>query len=269
MIVGFLKAICNEFYTEFGTDPGNRWTIARLERNNFTFRNFSYAPYATDVTFQLPYRPSGTHEESKKYFSGKHKHYGFKTEVSTSQEKVCLVHPRACIKAPQWATSAGGWIFLSCCLVWSYNNRYILAECVFHGPLRLLNISEVRHATIYCLGCVWVQLICTFVGILFVIMICRWLTATKLVSTRLARSVPENAKGLKNVVARDVVREWTFSCALVLDLLPVCKHLNCEMTKFKILLLVFVQVNLNQNLRFWENDQMFSLIERLRKSKSR
>lgn len=48
------------------------------------FRNYPYALYATDVKFQPAYRPSGRFSEQKRYFSGKHKQYGFKLECSVA-----------------------------------------------------------------------------------------------------------------------------------------------------------------------------------------
>lgn len=45
-----------------------------------TFYGFSYAPYATVVTFQQAYVPSGIFEEGKMCFSGKHKLYGYTEE---------------------------------------------------------------------------------------------------------------------------------------------------------------------------------------------
>lgn len=47
-----------------------------------TFSNFKYARYATDVTFHQTNRPTGNMQEGKEYYSGKHKLYGYKTEVS-------------------------------------------------------------------------------------------------------------------------------------------------------------------------------------------
>ena len=46
------------------------------------FKHFSVACYATDVTFQPSFRCSGSLEEGKKYFSRKHKQYGYKIEIS-------------------------------------------------------------------------------------------------------------------------------------------------------------------------------------------
>ena len=48
------------------------------------FTNYPYALYATDVKFQPCFRPAGTHDESKRFFSNKHKLYGLKIEVSVA-----------------------------------------------------------------------------------------------------------------------------------------------------------------------------------------
>lgn len=56
--------------------------MEKLRKENQVFKNFKYARYATDVTFQQSFRPSGSIEEGKAYFSGKHKLYGYKVEVS-------------------------------------------------------------------------------------------------------------------------------------------------------------------------------------------
>ena len=54
------------------------------------FRVYGMARYATDVTFQQSNRPRGNHEEAKGYFSGKHKMYGYKTEVSVLPNGIAL-----------------------------------------------------------------------------------------------------------------------------------------------------------------------------------
>lgn len=46
------------------------------------FKNFQGAFYATEVTFQKSFRPSGNEAVGKIYFSGNHKIYGYKVEVS-------------------------------------------------------------------------------------------------------------------------------------------------------------------------------------------
>ena len=56
--------------------------MGKLFQSNKLFKNHPCARYATDVTFQQANRPSGSLEEGKKYYSGKHKLYGYKVEVS-------------------------------------------------------------------------------------------------------------------------------------------------------------------------------------------
>lgn len=50
--------------------------------NNNSFANFKFAMYATDVTFQQSFGPSGNLAEGKNYYSGKHLLYRYKVEVS-------------------------------------------------------------------------------------------------------------------------------------------------------------------------------------------
>ena len=54
------------------------------------FRQYPMALYATDVTFQPSFRLSGSVEEGKKYFSGKHKQYGYNFEVSVLPKRLAL-----------------------------------------------------------------------------------------------------------------------------------------------------------------------------------
>lgn len=73
------------------------------------FSNFPYALYALDVKFQPAHRPTGRFGEQLRYFSAKHKLYGFKIECavvkpgiaihvsrhypgSTSDLSICLQH---------------------------------------------------------------------------------------------------------------------------------------------------------------------------------
>lgn len=49
--------------------------------NNKMFENHDFCRYAVDVTFQQYDRPTGNVSESNYYKRGKHKLYGYKTEV--------------------------------------------------------------------------------------------------------------------------------------------------------------------------------------------
>ena len=59
-------------------------TMTEQRERDRLFHNYPYALYATDVKFQPAYRPSGRFMEQKKYFSGKHKLYGYKLECSVA-----------------------------------------------------------------------------------------------------------------------------------------------------------------------------------------
>ena len=54
------------------------------------FKHYPCALYATDVRFQMANRPTGNHQESKVYFSNKHKLYGYKEEASVTANGKCV-----------------------------------------------------------------------------------------------------------------------------------------------------------------------------------
>lgn len=82
LIYGFLSCISEVLYSTFVDEFRERATMARAVQQGKLFTEFPYCMYATDVTFQQTNRPSGNIQEAKLYFSGKHKLYGYKTEVS-------------------------------------------------------------------------------------------------------------------------------------------------------------------------------------------
>lgn len=53
-----------------------------MRQEKKTFKNHTVARYVTDVTFQHRFRPGGAMEKGNKYYSGKHKVYGYKVEMS-------------------------------------------------------------------------------------------------------------------------------------------------------------------------------------------
>ena len=66
------------------------YSMSALRSNKTQFKYFPYALEAIDVTFQEANRPSGNMQEGKKYFSGKHKLYGFKTEVTVRPNGIAV-----------------------------------------------------------------------------------------------------------------------------------------------------------------------------------
>ncbi len=71
-------------YQDYVLDCFAKLSMTTLINKKAQFKNFPCALYATDVIFQQANRPSGNMLEGKHYFSGKHKLYGFKTEVSVT-----------------------------------------------------------------------------------------------------------------------------------------------------------------------------------------
>ena len=82
LITGFLRMISETLFNLCVARVEEKWTMAKCRQEERAFSNFHYARYAVDVTFQQSNRPSGNISEGKRYFSGKHKLYGYKVEVS-------------------------------------------------------------------------------------------------------------------------------------------------------------------------------------------
>ena len=56
--------------------------VSYLQEKGNAFQKCHYAVEAVDVTFQQFNRPSRNMQEGKRYFSGKHRIYGYKVEVA-------------------------------------------------------------------------------------------------------------------------------------------------------------------------------------------
>ena len=81
-VLGFMAKVVDKL-KHIGVKRFERkYTMERLMHEKQTFGEYAFCLYATDVTFQCSNRPVGNHQESQKYFSNKHKLYGYKTEVS-------------------------------------------------------------------------------------------------------------------------------------------------------------------------------------------
>lgn len=90
LIMGFVLNVSEYIYKHFVVDNENEFRMAELMKNRQQFSHFKCARYATDVTFQMAFRPSGNIQEGKKYYSGKHKLYGYKVEVSVLPNGLAL-----------------------------------------------------------------------------------------------------------------------------------------------------------------------------------
>lgn len=90
MITRFIDMLAPFMHDCFVKKVTEQFTMTRLMSTGRTFSNYACARYAVDVTFQRAERPSGSVAEGKKYFSGKHKAYGFKSEVSVLPNGLAL-----------------------------------------------------------------------------------------------------------------------------------------------------------------------------------
>jgi hypothetical protein len=81
-----INSVTESLYTRF-VKP---LTMTEQRENGFSFSNYPYALYATDVKFQPSYRPKGRFQEQKEYYSAKHKLYGMKIEVSVAPPGVAF-----------------------------------------------------------------------------------------------------------------------------------------------------------------------------------
>lgn len=89
-VTRFLHNISEYIYEKFVKRAEEHWTMRKIRTDARAFAHFDYARYATDVTFQQSNRPSGNMTEGKKYFSGKHKLYGYKVELSVLPIGICI-----------------------------------------------------------------------------------------------------------------------------------------------------------------------------------
>lgn len=82
MIIAYMEIISAKAYNSWVSNVSKEYTMSKLVEDETLFDDFAYAIEAIDVTFQQSNRPSENLREGKKYFSGKHKLYGFKVEVA-------------------------------------------------------------------------------------------------------------------------------------------------------------------------------------------
>lgn len=89
-VMKFNNIITGHVYNKFFTSCGEACEIYNLVRLNSTFSNFPHARYATDVMFQMAFRPSVNVQEVSIYFSVNHNSYGYKVEVSVTPTVVAV-----------------------------------------------------------------------------------------------------------------------------------------------------------------------------------
>ena len=81
LIMNFIRMLSDYAYDAFVGSCLAQWSMESMRKKNSSFKHFTRARYATDVTFQQSFQPSGSVQEGKRYFSGKHKLNGFKVEM--------------------------------------------------------------------------------------------------------------------------------------------------------------------------------------------
>lgn len=82
LILGFIRAASPVLSGICVTPISQSYSMEGLREENTMFKNFPVAIEAIDITFQQASSPSGNMLEGKRYFSGKHKLYGYKIEVA-------------------------------------------------------------------------------------------------------------------------------------------------------------------------------------------
>ena len=81
LVTNFIRMVTPFAYPTYVERAAEKFKMSRIFADQSQFRVYGMARYATDVTFQQSNRRPGNHEEAQGYFSGKHKVYGYKTEV--------------------------------------------------------------------------------------------------------------------------------------------------------------------------------------------
>ncbi len=90
MMTRLCSLISTKIYDTLVIDHTKSFNMTWFQDKKAEFSNFSEALYAVDVTFQQSFRPSGSIEEGKLYFSGKQKLYGYKCEASVLPNGLCV-----------------------------------------------------------------------------------------------------------------------------------------------------------------------------------
>lgn len=95
LVTIYTKKTSDHIYEKCVKRVQEKKNMSRYRLDSKPFQNFDCARYATGVSFQQRNRPPGNGFESKVYFAGKHRLYGFKVELSTLSSKLgigCTAH---------------------------------------------------------------------------------------------------------------------------------------------------------------------------------
>lgn len=78
----FPASDCGSLFEQNVLGRADVFLMSKMVQDGRTFQKHRYARYATDGTFKHTNWPSGNLQDAKAYFSGKHKIYGYKVEIS-------------------------------------------------------------------------------------------------------------------------------------------------------------------------------------------
>ena len=95
MIPKFVSIMSDHVYKLLVVRTSSDFVMQLLRETHQNFKNIREALYATNVTFQQSFRPSGAIQGGKIYFSGRHKLYGVNVKLSVLQNGLavgCISH---------------------------------------------------------------------------------------------------------------------------------------------------------------------------------
>ena len=92
-VTAMIRLLSGHCYNKFIAFYQNKYAMTRLQTDKHKLNKYKMCLYALDVTCQQSYRPGGSLEESKRYFSGKQKLYGYKTEVAVLPNGIAIHCP--------------------------------------------------------------------------------------------------------------------------------------------------------------------------------
>lgn len=87
-VIDFIRSV---FFITFVRHWAEDWSASSLKEQNMRFKIFPHCSYSVGVYFQYGFRPVGSRDDQKPYFSLKHKLYGFESEFSLFPNGLCIL----------------------------------------------------------------------------------------------------------------------------------------------------------------------------------
>lgn len=97
MVMKVIDVATPVLYEKLVNSYERKFSMERLMKGNATFKHHWFALYATDVTFQQSNQPMENNDETRAWYSKKHKLFSYETEVSVLPNGLainCSPHPR-------------------------------------------------------------------------------------------------------------------------------------------------------------------------------